>query len=465
MKRVAAALLLLILVLPVSAQETKEDFDDLFEGEILEEEGQPAAEEGDGEDLFESDLIEEPAETEQSQEIAPEEAFLVSKQLEWGGSFDLTLTTQVAWDGYPPPWTAEFWKEGIPSLSSELSGDLFFDARPDRDFRVFGKVNATYRYPTDWAVEIFELFSDFQIKDLLFFRAGKQTVQWGVGYFFSPADVLSLVSIDLEDPEGQREGPIALKIHYPFAAHNAYLYLVANDADKPCEIAVAPKLELLLGNYELGVGGFYQIDLTPKGMLTLTGPLWDMDLFAEAMVQWGSDRTFVDFDPPLSIDPIEDRLRFSGTAGFSYIKADWNLSLFAQYFFNGQGYEKPYDYEGLIESTSDFLPPPPETPTPAIITSADILYPGRHYLAASVGWSELLDSDFSLSLLYIANLSDRSGLVIPNVTWQPIDHVSLSTGFRFSYGESGDEYGPNRYDPASGHLVWTFSASLGGGRF
>jgi len=455
-KKFAAALLLLVLVLPVCAQEDGVGFDELFEGEILEEEEQPTGEEGGGEDLFEADLFEDSDKDEAAQELAPEEAFLVSEQLEWGGSFDLTFTTRVGWDGYPGPWAAEFWKEGSPSLTSKLYGDLFFDARPDRDFRVFGKVKAVYQYPYDWDVEIFELFSDFQIKDLIFFRAGKQTVQWGVGYFFSPADVLNLVSIDPEDPGAEREGPIAVKTHFPFAAHNAYLYLVAGDIDKPYEIAVAPKLELLLGNYELGIGAFYQIDLTPKGILTLTGPLRDLDLFAEAMIQWGSDRTFVDFSPPPDTYTVENELLFSGTAGFSYINPDWNLSLIAQYFFNGQGYKETFS------STS------PQVSSALLagdITAADLLYPGRHYLAASIGWYELLDSDFSLSLLYLANFSDRSGLITPTVTWEPIDHVSLSTGFRFSYGQSGDEYGPNEYDPAAGHLAWTFTASLGGGRF
>ena len=398
MKRIVLAKFLVFLVLlaapafPALAQEQGESFDDLFEGEILEEEG------GDEADLFEEGIFEES--TEQG-EAAPEEAFLVSERLEWGGSFDLLFDTQVIWDGYPDSWDMLF-NEGTSFLASRLAADLFFDARPERDFRVFGKVKAAYEYPYDWDIGIFELFADFQYKDLLFFRAGKQTVQWGVGYFFSPADVLNLVSIDPEDPEAEREGPIAVKTHFPVAAHNAYLYLVANDIEKPTEIAVAPKLELLLGNYELGIGGFYQADLSPKGMLTLTGPLWELDLFAEAMIQWGSD-----------IPSVEDELLFSGTAGFAYVNPDWDLTVVAQYFFDGQGYT------------------------------------GQHYLAAGVNWFELLDSSFSLLMLYQTNLGDGSGMIIPSVTWGPIEHLSLSTGLRIGYGEGGS-------------LAYTFSVSIGG---
>ncbi len=439
MKQVVAGLLLLMLAIPGFVQQEGEDFDSLFEGEILEEEN--------GEEhLFEEDIFEES--TEQA-EVAPEEAFLVSEQLEWGGLFDLSFTAQANWDGYPHSW--EMLTQGATSsLDSRLAAELFFDARPERDFRVFGKVKASYEYPGDWDIGIFELFSDFQYKDLIFFRAGKQTVQWGVGYFFSPADVLNLVSIDPEDPEAEREGPIAVKTHFPFSAHNAYLYLVANDILKPYEIAAAPKLELLLGNYELGIGAFYQTDLTPKGMLTLTGPLWELDLFGEAMIQWGSDRTFVDFNSPPTTYTIEKELLFSGTVGFSYLNSDWNLSLFAQYFFNGQGYDD-YDYSQLVGYL--LMPSPP-------ITAADLLYPGKHYLAASVSWFDFLDSSFSLSVLYLANFSDGSGLITPSVIWEVIDHLSLNTGFRIRYGQSGDEYAPY-----GGSLAYTFSASLGGGRF
>jgi hypothetical protein len=447
MKHIISAKFLVFLVFlaatafPALAQEQGESFDDLFEGEILEEE------DGDEADLFDEGIFEESAE---QGGAAPEEAFLVSERLEWGGSFDLLFDTQVSWDGYPDSWDMLF-NQGTTFLASRLAADLFFDARPERDFRVFGKVKAAYEYPYDWDIGIFELFADFQYEDLLFFRAGKQTVQWGVGYFFSPADVLNLVSIDPEDPEAEREGPIAVKTHLPFTAHNAYLYLVANDIEKPTEIAVAPKLELLLGNYELGVGGFYQADLSPKGMLTLTGPLWELDLFAEAMIQWGSDITFV-----RSIVPVpsyetytRDELLFSGTAGFAYVNPDWDLTVVAEYFFNGQGYADQF----------------PAAAAKAALVAGDItfadypVYPGRHYLAAGVNWFELLDSRFSLLVLYLANLSDGSGMIIPSVTWGPIEHLSLSTGLRIGYGETGDEYAP---PPAGGSLAYTFSVSIGG---
>ena len=124
---------------------------------------------------------------------------------------------------------------------------------------------------------------------------------------------------------------------------------------------------------------------------------------------------------------------------------------FAQYFFNGQGY---LDYDYLILNA-------------VAATQAETLYPGRHYLAATIGLSELLDSGFSISLFYIGVFSEPSrgsgsGQITPTLTWEPIDHVSFSSGFGFSYGYGDDG---NEYAPTGGSLTWTLSASLGAGRF
>jgi hypothetical protein len=418
MKPLFVGLLLFLLSFPVLGEQENQSFDELFEEEILEEEdgsaggNEPAGDAGGGkladdaggdEQLFEEEIIEEEGE---GQEAAPEEAFLVSERVEWGGYFELYSEAQTAWEGYPDSFESLL-SGGSSSFSSEVAADLFFDARPQRDFRVFGKLKAAYGYQFEsgsyeWDAEIFELFSDFQYKDLLFFRAGKQTVAWGVGYFFSPADVLSLVSIDPEDPEAEREGPVALKTHFPFAVHNAYLYLVANDIDEPSEIAAAPKVEVLLGNYELGIGAFYQRDLAPKGMLTLSGPLWRLDLFGEALAQWGSDDA-----------PVEDELLFSGTAGFAYVNPDWDIILVAQYLFDDR---RDMD---------------------------------QHYLAAGLRWFDLLGSRFSSSVLYQANFSDGSGVIQPDITWAPIDELRVTLRWEIGYGSGGA-------------LAWSLIVSAGG---
>jgi hypothetical protein len=389
-------------------------------------------------------------------EAPPEEAFLVSETLEWGGRIDNTLDASWVWTAYPGTWEAL--RSGAqPAVSAQLQADLFFDARPSRAFRVFGKAKFAYAStgPGEdwlWEAQIFELFSDFNYRERVFFRTGKQVVQWGVGYFFSPADVLSLVSIDPEEPENEREGPLAIKAQAPLGVHNLYLYLVSDGIDRLEEIAVAPKLELVLGGYEMGIGGFYQKDLSPKAMLTLTGPLWKLDVFGEALLQWGSDRTFVSLDPPPDDTyQIEDRLLFSGTGGFSYLNPDWNLALFAQYFYNGQGY-KNYDAAMAAAAAAALIA--------GQITAADLLYRNRHYLAASVSLSDLFDAGLGASVLLLASLSDGSGQVMPTFSWEPFDHLRLYASLALGFGGAGSEYAP-----AGPGMTLELGLSAGAGRF
>ena len=268
-----------------------------------------------------------------------------------------------------------------------------------------------------------ELFADFQWKDWAFFRVGKHTIQWGVGYFFSPADVLNLVSIDPHDPTAEREGPISLKTHVPFGQNNAYLYLIANDISSPAEIAVAPKLEVVLGGYELGAGGFYQKDLPAGLMLTATGPLGKLDLFGEAVLQYAWK---------LASAPLV----FSATLGADYLDPEHGVTVFAQYLFA----------ESAIAA--------------ADLPAARALFPGTHRLAAFAAWSPIGESDFGLSVLYLANLSDGSGLVQPSASWQPLKRVLLSVGAGLRYGPAMSEFAPAGAAPSL-----MLNLSLGKGDF
>jgi len=417
--------------------------------------------------MFDEPILEQAPESDGGQKPSPEETFLVSEGVEWGGRFAASPSAEWTWFGFPDSWRALV-RPDTRFLDAEVQGDLFFDARPDRDFRVFGKLKASYGYdgevltatppqnPWQWDLRVFELFSDFQFKDRVFFRMGKHTIRWGVGYFFSPADVFNLVSIDPEDPEAEREGPVSLKVQVPFGPHNAYLYVVADsDLTSPEGLAWAPKIEVVIGEYELGIGAYYRPDLAlrPKGLVTLTGSIWDVDLFGEAVLQWGSDRTYVSAGLPYDTYRRDEELFFSGTVGATYLNADWNFALYAQYFYNGTGYETLSDMDRAAVLAALAADPP-------AITGADALYLRRHYLAASANWSEILDSDFALGLLYLANLSDGSGQLSPTLSWQPWDYFQLSLGLLWAYGEQGDELAPN--GRAYGVSI---GATLGSGRF
>ena len=284
----------------------------------------------------------------------PQDDLLETEGVEWGGRIRGSLTADWSWDDV---WTSEFefTDPTSDSLTPTIGADLTFDARPDPEFRAFGKLKIettddgnvgvafdadaldTGALPEGWTAEendegdteirdengtlvttldggaddeadeepatgsapgldisVFELFADYVWRDRLFFRFGKHTIKWGTGYFFSPADVLNLTAVGGRVLGVDREGPLSLRTIYPFGTTgSAYLYAITNSGADVLDVAVAPKVEFALGPGELAVGAYYQRTLAPRFVLLGTASWGEVDFFGEGVALWGSDRVFV----------------------------------------------------------------------------------------------------------------------------------------------------------------------------
>ncbi len=206
-------------------------------------------------------------------------------------------------------WTwSDVWASGFDFLNPTSYGlsqsatavKLGFVARPASDISVTGQVRTSYPFvqeieavtgvievpfavtTTTYTVAdfpVWSLYSKFTWNDALFFTFGKQPIKWGTGYFFSPADdIFAQSEVDIADPTAEREGPLALKVHYPIprTMHNLYAFAVLPGSEQPGR---ARGLEarghrrggeggVLLGNTELALAGYYQRNQRPEAILT-----------------------------------------------------------------------------------------------------------------------------------------------------------------------------------------------------
>jgi hypothetical protein len=410
-------------------------------------------------------------------------AFLKRDQVRIGGSFTGKLGTSFTWTN---PWEGnhDVTNPDESSLSPTIASTLFFDARPDEDLKFYGSVKTAWPFTSENNLQIFELFTDFTWNDAAYFRFGKHTVKWGVGYFFSPADVLNLTPIDVTDPTAQREGPISLRalVPIPGTQNNLWGYLLlpgslpsntnsgsgttSTGSFKPEDLGYAGKAEFLIGNFEVGFGAFYQQDRAPRIISTATGSLGRFDLFGEAVASWGNDRTYVTSISPPSTETRDDRWYFQGTAGFLYTARDGYTSIAAQYYYNGEGYS--YDerqslvdqYYSLSQALQDSLAP---------VLVGSLAGASQHYGALSVSRSELFLKDLSGTVLIMANLADLSGFINPNIQYRVFKYMNLSISPSFVWYIDGlwgtgkhSEYVLLNQGPA---LTISLSASLGSGRF
>ena len=68
-----------------------------------------------------------------------------------------------------------------------------------------------------------------------------------------------------------------------------------------------------------------------------------------------------------------------------------------------------------------------------------------HYAFASISDTDLFSQAFGAdklgaSLIVITNLSDLSGFILPSISWQFFDYMSLQLGGTFNFGRAGGEY-------------------------
>lgn len=433
-------------------------------------------------------------------------AFLTRDQVRIGGSFTGKLGTSFTWTN---PWEGN--RDPLApdksTLDPAIATTLFFDARPQEDLKFYGSVKTAWPFTNSYTfltgasyigtpgpmvktdsasfsavnLQIFELFTDFSWNDAAYFRFGKHTVKWGVGYFFSPADVLNLTSIDVTNPTAQREGPISLRalVPIPGSQNNLWGYLLLpgslpaassgsdSTAFKPQDLAYAGKGEFLFGNWEIGLGGYYKQDKAPRLITTATGSLGRFDLFAEAVASWGNDKQYVtSLTQTPTLEDRDNRWYFQGTAGFLYTARDGYTSIAAQYYFNGEGYS--YDERGNLISQFTALPQIQQDALAPML--GGLLYgASQHYGALSVSRSEIFIKDLSASLLVMANLADLSGFLSPSLNYKVFKYMNLSLSPTFVWyidalwgtGKNGEYILLNK-GPA---LTVSLSASLGSGRF
>ncbi len=307
-------------------------------------------------------------------------------------------------------------------LTPDLSALLSVDARPTETLRIYTKFGLAYPFEDKTSIgydftnplepepklnvknwfKLKELFTDFSIKDTAFFRFGVHTVSWGTGYFFSPvSDMINTSPIDPENPELQVDGAFNLRtqIVFPNSQNCLWLYVIPSTdfinqtaESYARDTAFAAKADILIDKWELGVGGLFKYENSPKVMLTATGSLKKVSFFGEFVYSYGAASEWEknpDWDDKTNI--------FQATAGLSYYWKEQKLTIATQYLFEGND-----------------------------VDPAKKISQYGHNLALMVNKGELFNnSDFSLTLFAIANFGRKEATVDDIILMSP-DKAALA---------------------------------------
>ena len=459
MKKILSIFIISFLTLNIFAQSD----DDLF---------------GD-DDFFADDGIEEVVDVSAKDELSKGVIFDTGS-IKVGGSLTAGITTNTIL--YSPDSTDFGENLKNTKLKPDLSALLSVDARPTETLRIYTKFGLAYPFVnsaksyttytgtspadikfntittiTDW-FKLKELFTDFSIKDTAFFRFGIHTVTWGAGYFFSPvSDMINTSSIDPENPELQVDGALNLRtqIIIPNSQNCLWFYVIPSTKFEgqtaeayARDTALAGKADILIGNWELGLGAFYKYQNAPKAMLTATGSLKKVSFFGELVYSYGAASEWTkntDWDDKTSI--------IQATAGLSYYWKDPMITLAAQYYYNGNDKDMPYNYAIGGHNLA------------AMVNFGKIL--GNKDLSASIfsmanfGREELSDSDRALLKMtgidesLISSMTGTSFTTTAMLYYSPIKEMKVGMGPVLTF-KTFDE------NPT---VSLKLSATLGGGKF
>ncbi len=339
----------------------------------------------------------------------------------------------------------------------QSAGDQVFKAGLTTDVRASefsrfyasGAFNYAYDAGTDKTTSAFavdEMFVDTAIDRKVFFRMGKQRISWGVGTWYQPADVLSLATIDLDNPSASREGPFAFKVDIPFGLNHATTYVTPPTSEGDIHVSLAQRLDFIVGGFELSLGGFARSDMEarPRLMAMATGTLGAFDLYGENVLAWGSDRTYVRTKSgggyetyevegvPVIQSTVGAKYSWSSSEGFS-------LSAHLQGYYNGSGYA---DSSILLDSAALAV-----LKNSSTYAKSDTAEAGMFYLAGNGSVSlDFGEGDTSSTLTLGGsaryNFSDTSLSATPSLGLDlgSSRDFSLTLSAAAAIGEKGSEY-------------------------
>jgi hypothetical protein len=346
-----------------------------------------------------------------------------------------------------------------------IIGTIFTDIRLPSDVKGFGNFEALHEArENETTLGVKELFVDFNLGRAVYFRTGKQVLQWGRCYLWNPTDLVNIEKKTFLTKIGSREGTYGLKLHVPFGTKvNMYGFADTNETDHVSEIAGAYKLEFLAGATEMALSVWGKDHYRPVYGYDFSTRLLGIDIVGEASASYGSNTWKLDETGGV-LTAERERGRWIPKASIDFGHAfDFNdqpdkIQVNLEFFYNGDGYRdnvfsdrKTYFYDKPVTVEADGVKVALPAGTKDIYLLGNDLYePNYHsayYAALFTTVNKFFTSDFSFKLNCISNIEQRSFIVSTGLAYANINDFKAGIEVYTFIGDRYTEY------TASGGLV------------
>jgi hypothetical protein len=318
------------------------------------------------------------------------------------------------------------------------------------DILVVEKVNAAFA--------INEVFLDVNIAKAVYFRIGKQVLKWGVGYLWTPTDMINVDKKDILDWSQVRQGTYGFKMHIPFGTRaNIYSFVDFKKAKNLSDLSMANKLEFLFGNTEMALSVLLKKKNMPVYGLDFTSRLLEFDIHGEASISYGDNVRRVSIFPwylsgrlGFPVDLIYYASQYPGKSsildyrvhgkwtprasfgfgrGFEVMDIKDRLRLDFEVFYNHAGYDRK-----IFEK---------DPYTVAYFVSHNLYQPnyyGKFYAGAFITIKQMFVEELSASVNCVVNIQDQSTVVSGMLTYSPFYDLYLNLTVSGFVGKKNREY-------------------------
>lgn len=301
-----------------------------------------------------------------------------------------------------------------------------------------------------------EIFLDVNIARRIYFRIGKQVVKWGVGYLWTPTDLINIEKKNILDWSQVRQGTYGLKIHVPFGTvANLYSFIDFFTAKNLSDISMANKIEFLIKDTEMSFSAILKKKNVPVYGYDITTRILGIDVHGEASLSYGDNKRkarvypwFLLFIPsgisleeyyliqtPNSVMDTKNKGRWMPRAsvgfgrGFEVRDIKDRVRIDFEFFYNHAGYERNM-FEKDILMTSRFLS----------LGMFEPNYYGKYYAGAFITIQQLFVSELSGMVNCIVNVLDQSSVIMGMLTYVPVYDLTLNLAVTGYVGKKNREY-------------------------
>ncbi|MBF0376962.1 MAG: hypothetical protein HQK72_05720 [Desulfamplus sp.] len=356
-------------------------------------------------------------------------------------------------------------------INPYIDGVMFIDVRLPDNIKAFANIEAVYNTDNSNAeadYEMKELFVDFNINKAIYFRTGKQVLQWGRCYLFNPTDLINVEKKTFTEKIGSREGTRGIKAHIPFGTDmNMYGFINTTETDEYFKIdqfqkiSGAYKIEFLVENTEMAFSIWGKEDAHTVYGYDFSTKILGIDIQGELSASYG-DNTDKLVEQNGTLYAIKEEDKWITKAAIDLGKAfDFNeqpdkIQVNLELFYNGAGYEENvfednniYMFDSPVAITSEFgINQASEINVPAGLKSLYLIgnglyepnYYSPYYAAIFTTVNKFFTSDFSLKANLISNIKQDSFIFTTGIDYQNINDFNAGISINRYFGATDSEY-------------------------